>query len=173
MSERPPNVVNIRTVPEVDESDGRPFRSVLYRRITPALEPRLGRLGANVSRLLPGTTSCPFHTHALADEVFFVLSGRGILRYGDTFAEIGPDDCIACPAGTGIAHQIGNPFDEDLVFLAIGVNHPDEVATYPDSGKVWVRRLDAVGTLVPRNYWDGEDERPRVTDPACPRTKPQ
>ena len=59
------------------------------------------------------------------------------------------------------------------MFLAIGLNHPDEVATYPDSGKVWVRRLEAVGTLTVRDYWDGEDGRPAVLVPAALRTNRQ
>jgi uncharacterized cupin superfamily protein len=64
--------------------------------------------------LPPGRSGCPFHTHQREDEVFYVLSGRGVLRYGETIDDIGAGDCIACPAGTGIAHQLANPFDEGL-----------------------------------------------------------
>jgi uncharacterized cupin superfamily protein len=114
------------------------------------------------TRIRPGKSGCPFHTHELEDEVFFVLSGRGMLRYGEDIREIGVGDCISCPAGTGIAHQLANVFDEDLVFLAIGMNDPNEVCTYPDSGKVLVRALKQVGVLTPTEYEAGEPSPPKI-----------
>jgi uncharacterized cupin superfamily protein len=96
--------------------------------------------------------------------VFYVLSGRGVFRYGDELQEIGPGDCLSCPAGTGVAHQIANPFEEDLVFLAIGPNDPHEVCTYPDSGKVMVRALHQVGHLRQAPYMEGEPDMPKILD---------
>jgi uncharacterized cupin superfamily protein len=96
--------------------------------------------------------------------VFYVLSGRGMFRYGETLREIRPGDCIACPAGTGIAHQFANPFAEDLVFLGIGPNDPDEVCIYPDSGKVMVRSLHRVGYLEDVDYLEGEPAPLRIFD---------
>ncbi len=93
-----------------------------------------------------------------------MLSGRGLFRHGDGLREIGPGDCISCPAGTGVAHQLANPFAEDLVYLAIGPNDPDEVCVYPDSGKVQVRSLKRIGYLEPGGYLDGEPDRPRIFD---------
>jgi len=98
------------------------------------------------------------------DEVFYVLRGRGVLRYGDSLTEIGPGDCVTCPAGAKVAHQIANPFDEDLEYLAIGGDDPNEVCGYPDSGKVMVRALKTVGRLERRDYMDGEPDRPKVFD---------
>ena len=59
-----------------------------------------------------------------------------------------------------MAHQIGNPFDEDLVYLAIGPYEVHEVCAYPDNGKVLVRDLGTVGRLEKRDYMDGEPEEP-------------
>ena len=132
-----------------------------YKPRTPALEGS-GRLGMNLTRVPPGRSACPFHTHQIEDEAFFVLSGRGVLRYGDALREVGPGDCIACPAASGIAHQLANPFDEDFVYLAIGGNSANEVCTYPDSGKVNVRSLRMVGHLRQTGYWDGEPDVPAV-----------
>ena len=91
-------------------------------------------------------------------------SGRGVLRYGEELIEISAGDCISCPAGTGTAHQIGNPFDEDLIYLSIGNHDPHEVCGYPDNGKILVRGLGKVGTLEERGYFEGEPERPRILD---------
>ena len=116
----------------------------------------------NVNRVPKGRTVCPFHTHAREDEVFFVLSGRGVLRYGEDLVQLRAGDCVSCPAGTGIAHQMANPYDEDLVYLGIGANDPHEVCTYPDSGKVMVRALKTVGWLKADDYMAGEPEVPRI-----------
>lgn len=159
----PPVVVNMDSVPETD------LRKVAhwgapYRPLTPALDAIPGRLGANVNRVPKGHTVCPFHTHAREDEIFFVLSGRGVLRYGEALHPLRPGDCVSCPAGTGIAHQIANPFDEDLVYLAVGVNDPHEVCTYPDTGKIYVRAVRQIGFLEAAGYMDREPERPRILD---------
>ena len=161
MSDVPPNVVNVNDIDAIDHYSG-PHWGQSYKPLTPALDRFPGRLGMNLTRVLPGHSGCPFHAHQREDEICYVLSGRGVFRYGETIREIGPGDCMACPAGTGVAHQIANPFDEDLVFLAIGPNDPHEVAVYPDSGKVMVRSLKQVGYLRTADYNDGEPDVPRI-----------
>lgn len=153
-------VVNVRDVEEIERAHGHWGGS--YKVLTPSMRPRGGSLGVNQMRLPPGHATTPFHFHLREDEVFYVLSGRGVLRYGDDLQEIGPGDCISCPAGTKIAHQIGNPFDEDLVYLAMGPHLPDEVCAYPDSGKVLVRGLQRIGFLEDAAYLDGEPETLRI-----------
>lgn len=133
-----------------------------WRVLTPQMRAAGGTLGVVENTLPPGSVGCPFHWHLHEDEVFLVLRGRGVLRYGDAIREIGPGDCISCPAGTRVAHQIGNPFTEDLVYLAIGPRDPNEICGYPDNGKVMVRALQTVGRLEKRDYMDGEPESPRI-----------
>jgi len=156
-----PNVVNVDQIKEIDHLEGTHWGGH-YKPLTPVLDALPGRLGVNRSRVPAGRSVCPFHAHAREDEVFYVLSGRGIFRYGDVLQEIGPGDCISCPAGTGVAHQLANPFTEDLVYLAIGPNDPHEVCTYPDAGKVMIRSLKSVGYLTRAPYLDGEPARPRI-----------
>jgi uncharacterized cupin superfamily protein len=163
MSRRAPHIVNIDDVDEIASFEGEHWGQG-YKPLTPALDAERGRLGANLTRVPPGRSSCPYHAHQREDEIFYVLSGRGVFRHGDAIDEIGPGDCISCPAGTGTAHQIANPFDEDLLFLAIGPNDPHEVCVYPDSGKVMVRGLGTVGYLQGADYMAGEPERPRIFD---------
>lgn len=153
-------VVNVDEVAEILDESG-PWRST-YKPLTPALAPRMGRLGVNLCRVGPGQSACPFHTHQLEDEVFYVLSGHGVLRYGETLREIGPGDCVSCPAGSGLGHQLANPFNDDLVYLAIGLNEPNEVCTYPDSGKLMIRGLGQVGRLQAADYCDGESTPLRI-----------
>lgn len=162
MADQPPLVVNAHTTPEDTSYLGETWGTADVV-LTPGMRPRGGKLGVVKVRVPPHHAACPLHTHQLEDEVFFVLEGRGVLRYGsEPLREIGPGDCISCPAGTGLAHQIGNPFDQDLVYLAIGNREPREVCTYPDSGKVMVRSLGAVGRLEKTDYMSGEAEVPEV-----------
>jgi uncharacterized cupin superfamily protein len=163
MDEAQPRIVNVDDVKEVEDFQGEHWGGT-FKPLTPALDALRGRLGVNLSRVPPGRTVCPFHAHTLDDEVFFVLSGRGVFRYGDSVSEIRAGDCISCPAGSGTAHQLANPYEDDLVYLAIGPNHPNEVCVYPDSGKVMVRSLHVVGYLEPAPYYDRELDRPRIFD---------
>lgn len=157
-------VVNVHSVEEAGSVEGHwgAFDKVL----TPSMRPRGGRLGVVQTRVPPRTVGCPFHHHLREDEVFLVISGRGVLRYGDDLFELAEGDCVSCPAGTGVAHQIGNPYDEDLVYLAIGPHDPHEICGYPDTGKVFVRALATVGRLEKTPYMEGEST-PRLLDLAA------
>ncbi len=151
-------VTSAETAP-IHGRDGEAPWAGSYKVLTPHMRAAGGKLGVSQNTLPPGSIGCPFHWHAREDEVFYVLSGRGVLRYGDQpLREIGPGDCISCPADTRQAHQIGNPFDEDLVYLGIGPYEPHEVGGYPDNGKVMVRSIQTVGRLERLDYMHGEPE---------------
>lgn len=153
-------IVNLHSTPETGGVEG--AWGSFDRILTPTMRARGGTLGVVHCRIPPHTTSCPFHHHLREDEVFFVLSGKGVLRYGDSLFDLVPGDCVSCPAGTGIAHQLANPYDEDLVYLAIGPHDPHEVCGYPDSGKVMIRSMKRVGVLEATPYMHGEPEPPRI-----------
>lgn len=142
--------------------DGSSPWGATWKVLTPQMRDFGGRLGVVQQTLKPGMVGCPFHWHSREDEVFFVLSGRGVLRYGESIQEISSGDCVSCPADTQVAHQIANPFDEDLVYLAIGAHDPHEVCGYPDSQKILVRAISQVGHLVEKQYLDDEPERPSI-----------
>jgi uncharacterized cupin superfamily protein len=163
-----PKVLNVDDAPEESHFDGDHWGHA-WKVLTPGMG-HMGRLGVSQTRLPPGRVAVPFHSHAREDEAFFVLSGRGVLRYGDALRELRAGDCVSCPAGTGIAHQIANPFDEDLVYLAIGLNDPHEVCEYPDTGKVMVRSLKRVGVFTKTDYMEGEPERPRMLELLAAKT---
>lgn len=161
MTDIPPIVVNLDSVAPIERLLGERW-GAQFKPLTPSMRPRGGKLGINLMQLPPGRTASPFHSHMREDEAFFVLKGRGVLRYGDQLIPLRAGDCVSCPAGTGEAHQIANPYDEDLVYLAIGIHDPHEVCTYPDTDKVFVRSLKRIGRLGHGPYMDGEPERPRI-----------
>jgi uncharacterized cupin superfamily protein len=154
-------IVNVDGVEEKTRTIGDRW-GASYKPLTPSMRPRGGSLGLNYIRLPGGRTAVPFHHHRREDEVFFVVSGRGVLRYGDELFPLRAGDCVSCPAKTGIAHQIANPFEDDLVYLAIGPYDADEVCGYPDTGKVLVRGLQQIGKLETLEYLAGEPATPKV-----------
>ena len=161
MSETIGPVVNVDAIEEVEDEHGEHYGH-FYKMLTPYMEAESGSLGVNQARVPPGKTACPFHYHQRADEAFFVVSGTGVLRYGDELIALRPGDCVSCPARTQVAHQIANTGKEDLIYLSIGRNDPDEVCVYPDSGKVWVRSLKRTGVITDSEYYDGEPQPPEI-----------
>ena len=119
-------------------------------------------LGYSVTQVNPGGRSCPFHFHHSEEEVFFVLEGRGILRQGDgrgpeELIELRPGDCVAFPAGTGLAHQFLNEGDVPFVYLAMSNRNRADVAEYPDSNKVNIRATRMILRRTPTlDYHDRE-----------------
>lgn len=155
-------VVNVADVEEETTGEGAPWAGT-WKVLTPHMRDAGGSLGMVFNRLPPGSVGCPFHWHLLEDEIFFILEGEGRLRYGERVIPLEPGDCISCPAGTKVAHQIANASpDSDLLYLGIGPYERDEVCGYPDSGKVMVRALGAVGYLEKRDYMDGEPSPPVI-----------
>jgi mannose-6-phosphate isomerase-like protein (cupin superfamily) len=47
----------------------------------------------------PANSSHELHKHPNADEIFYVLSGRGIVRSGEEMFEVGPGDTVFVPQG--------------------------------------------------------------------------
>ena len=97
------------------------------------------KLGYNLTICPPGKKVCPFHNHRVDEEMFFVLEGEGLLRFGDQEYPLRKHDVIACPpGGRDVAHQIVNTGTTDLKYLALSTMAHCEVCEYPDSNKVGV-----------------------------------
>ena len=99
-------------------------------------------MGFSIWELPPGRQSCPFHSHRIEEEHFFVLEGRCVLRTGkageeDKRRDMAAGDYVCFPADTGVAHAFLNPFAEPCRLIVAGTPRRDrnEVCIYPDSGK--------------------------------------
>jgi uncharacterized cupin superfamily protein len=126
------------------------------------LTERLGltTLGINVTRVAPGKTAYPFHSHRCNDELFYILCGHGELRLGEARHAVKPGDVIGCPiGGPETAHQLINTGSEPLHYLSIASNLDPDVCEYPDSQKlgVWAGEFAYITRgNSPVDYWDGE-----------------
>jgi uncharacterized cupin superfamily protein len=122
-------------------------------------------LGYSYDVVPPGKRSCPFHSHRGQEEMFYIVKGRGLLRYGPETRAIRAGDVICCPTGgPETAHQIVNDSDADLAYLSVSTMQYPEICEYPDSGKVGafggpseprLRHLTEVASGV--DYWKGEE----------------
>jgi uncharacterized cupin superfamily protein len=154
-------VVNLQALPLEHFAQGERFESRSVR-----IGPLVGAkdLGYSYDVVPPGKSACPFHSHRAEEEMFLVLRGRGLLRYGDETKPIGAGDLICCPTGgPETAHQIVNDSDEELAYLSVSTNHAAEVCEYPDSGKVGafgggLRHISRSADAV--DYWLGEGPEP-------------
>jgi uncharacterized cupin superfamily protein len=117
-------------------------------------------LGYSYDVVQPGKRSCPFHSHRAEEEMFFIVRGTGMLRYGSQTRKIRAGDFICCPTGgPETAHQIINDSDAELAYLSVSTMMPAEVCEYPDSKKVGafgggLRHMTSAGDHV--DYWTDE-----------------
>ncbi|MBW8907394.1 MAG: cupin domain-containing protein [Betaproteobacteria bacterium] len=73
------NVINLDELKLEVFAKGEPFAS-RGARIGPLLGAR--DLGYSYDIVPPGKRACPFHSHRAQEEMFFIVSGTGTLRYG-------------------------------------------------------------------------------------------
>jgi len=87
----------------------------------------------------PGKSAYPYHYHTMKEEVFYILSGRGVLKTHTGDREVKAGDYIFFPVGEAGAHKMTNNSDsEPLVYLDFGSANELEAAFYPDSGKAGI-----------------------------------
>ncbi len=94
-------------------------------------------LGCRYFVVKPGRRAFPFHNHLGNDELFIIMEGQGVYRYGDKTMEISAGSVCGAPrGGREGAHQIINSGNEDLKYLAISTQNDPDICEYPDSDKI-------------------------------------
>jgi uncharacterized cupin superfamily protein len=118
-------------------------------------------LGYSYDVVPPGKRSCPFHSHRAEEEMFFIVKGTGLLRYGNETRKIRAGDFICCPTGgPETAHQIVNDSDAPLAYISVSTMMPAEVCEYPDSKKIGsfgeggMRHMTQAADAI--DYWKDE-----------------
>ena len=116
------DIRNIDRVPALTTKDGSEIRELLAHRNSCIRNQTLAE-----ARLPPGAATTPHH-HVETEEIYYVLSGEGLMRVGDQTRPVGPGDAVAIPPGA--SHQISNTGPGVLKFLcccAPGYEHEDTV----------------------------------------------
>ncbi len=96
------------------------------------------RTGATLYELAPGSPGDKVHMHDGAEEMFFVLSGRPVLRNLEGEEELATGDFVFCPEGRTGVHDFGNPHHEPARILAMSAGSFPDVVAYPEDGFAWV-----------------------------------
>jgi uncharacterized cupin superfamily protein len=100
------------------------------------------RMGATLYELAPGAGGDKLHMHFGAEEMFFVLRGRPVLRSQDGEETLAPGDFVFCPEGRAGLHTFSNPGDEPARILAMSAGGFPDVVAYPEHGYAWVATRD-------------------------------
>lgn len=118
------------------------------------------RCNVSLYTIPPGKSAFPYHYHYQSEEVFYIISGRGLLRTPEGDTEVKPGDILAFPACAAGAHKLTNASDtEDLVYIDFDTYHSPEVSFMPDSQKkvVYGKNLrQIVRDDHDPDYYDGE-----------------
>lgn len=97
------------------------------------------KLGYNLTVVAPGKKANFFHNHHSNEEMFFIIEGLGLLRFGEEEFQVKANDIIACPPGKKeVAHQLINNGNTDLKYLSISTKERVDVTEFPDSNKISV-----------------------------------
>ncbi|WP_119305028.1 cupin domain-containing protein [Dongia deserti] len=109
-----------------------PFFSRMAKREKRALGDFFGlkNFGVNLTRLAPGGESALLHRHSKQDEFVYVLQGEPTLVTEAEEIQLAPGMCAGFPA-QGIAHQLINRTQQDVVILEIGDRTRGDEGSYP------------------------------------------
>jgi uncharacterized cupin superfamily protein len=92
----------------------------------------LTNFGVNLTVLAPGAESALRHAHSRQDEFIYIVSGHALLITDAGQTELAPGMCAGFKAGSGDAHKLINPGNEQAVYLEIGDRTAGDSAIYPD-----------------------------------------
>lgn len=111
-----------------------PFASMVKNRTKRKLGDYFGltNLGVNLTTMAPKAVSAVKHCHSKQDEFIYIISGSPTLVYGEHKTQMSAGDCIGFKADNGMAHQLINQTDEDVVYIEIGDRSAGDCVEYLD-----------------------------------------
>lgn len=114
----------------------------------------------SVYEIPPQKSAYPYHYHTQNEEVFYIISGSGILKTPDGERLVSAGDLLFFPANEKGAHMLTNNSSTDtLIYLDFDTRNSIDVAFYPDTGKIgiWGKDINKM-YMVDENvdYYDGE-----------------
>jgi mannose-6-phosphate isomerase-like protein (cupin superfamily) len=116
------DVINLADAAPFTTKDGSEIRELLAHRNSAIRNQSLAE-----ARLPPGASTAP-HFHPRAEEIYYLLEGRGRMQIEGDVRHVGPGDAIAIPPG--LRHQITCVGNQTLRFLcccAPAYEHDDTV----------------------------------------------
>ncbi|MCY1719551.1 cupin domain-containing protein [Prolixibacteraceae bacterium Z1-6] len=94
---------------------------------------------ANFVEVEPGNYAYGYHYHEANEEVFYIISGSGIVRTIEGELPLKTGDVIGFPTGEKGAHVMMNKSEnEKLVYIDFGTTVLPDVVHLPDFNKIMV-----------------------------------
>ena len=114
----------------------------------------------SVYEIPPGKAAYPYHFHYKNEEVFYILSGEGLLKTPEGERKVAAGELLFFPVGEAGAHKLTNTSEtEKLVYIDFDVVHDIDIAVYPDSEKIGIWGMN-INKIYPQNedvdYYKGE-----------------
>ena len=89
--------------------------------------------------ICPGKSNYPYHYHTANEEVFYIISGHGLLETPTEEIAVTAGDVIVFPPCKEAAHRLKNTSkNEMLVYLDVDTNNSPDTVVYPHTNKVGV-----------------------------------
>jgi uncharacterized cupin superfamily protein len=87
----------------------------------------------------PGNFAFGYHYHEMSEEVFYIISGVGIVRTFDGEITVSTGDAITFPTGKAGSHVIRNGSEtEKLIYIDFDTVHVPEIVHFPNTGQMMV-----------------------------------
>ncbi len=104
------------------------------------------KCNVNFVEVEPGNYAYGYHYHEMNEEVFYIISGTGIVRTPQGEITVTVGDAITFPTGPEGAHVIRNGSEtEKLVYIDFGTRAAAEIVHLPDFGKIMVIGKNGMG----------------------------
>jgi uncharacterized cupin superfamily protein len=95
----------------------------------------------------PGNQAFSYHYHEMNEEVFYIISGTGIVRTFKGEITVNAGDMITFPTGEEGSHVIRNGSDkEKLVYIDFDAISVPEIVHLPETNKIMVVGPYSTGT---------------------------
>ncbi len=114
----------------------------------------------SVYEIPPKKSAYPYHSHTKNEEVFYIISGNGILRTPNGEKTVSAGDLLFFPADKTGAHKLTNVSESTaLIYIDFDTTNDIDVAFYPDSKKIgiWGMNINQIyKTDDSVDYYEGE-----------------
>lgn len=153
-------IVNENNLIGKHKAEQEPYEYIKYE-----ITPREDYSQCNIAmyEIPPRKSNYPYHYHVTNTEVFYIISGQGILRTPEGERNIKPGDFIVCPPSENGAHKIINNSDCDILkYIDFDTTNSPDIIGYPDSDKTGIM-IHNQSSMFFKNrdktsYYEGEDE---------------
>ena len=115
-----------------------------------------------IMEIPPLKASYPYHYHIAVTEVFYIISGEGMVTTPEGEHDVSAGNIIVFPPGEAGTHKIFNTSQSEmLLYIDFGTTAQADVTFYPDSQKIGMilngkPSKDYFKTITAVDYYEGE-----------------